>query len=248
MLVENKNFEYNFGRVFNGKDADIEDFPFIAAVNFDVDGVGYFCGSSIVEPTSLITAAHCVVDAEKVTIIAGSTRWRFGQREDTAQVRDSPRYLNHEDYDDFNLTYDIGLIFLDPSEPLDFSSAAVNPIKVAAEEPAVGDVVTAIGWGATRAFGPVSDKLEYADDLVIVEDQVVVDYFPGNEFILEQILCTYHMIDGTCGGDSGGPIIDQDGNLFGATSFGARNCERGPSCFSSVPHYREWIRAQGVDI
>jgi len=246
MIVETKNFNHNFGRVHDGKDAKITDFPFIAAVNLYIYGVIYFCGSSIAQDDALITAAHCVVDAEKITIIAGTTHWTSGQRDDTAQVRDSPRYQAHEDFDDFNLTNDIGVIFLD--EKLDFTSDAVNSIEVAEEDPLVGEIVTAVGWGATRSFGPVSDILEYADDLVIVDDQIVIDFFPGNDLKMEQFVCILNEVDGICGGDSGGPIINSDGKLFGATSFSARNCEVGPGCFSSVPFHRDWIRGKGIDI
>jgi len=58
----------------------------------------------------------------------------------------------------------------------------------------------------------------------------------------------------TCNGDSGGPLILNDGSntLIGATSFGiafsfgiALGCERGwPGVFTRVTSYLDWIEAK----
>jgi len=52
----------------------------------------------------------------------------------------------------------------------------------------------------------------------------------------------------TCNGDSGGPLIHNDGSntLIGLTSFGiALGCERGwPGVFTRVTSYLDWIEAK----
>jgi trypsin len=246
MLVRGKNFEHNFGRIYGGKDAEISDYPFVAAVNFDQNGAGYFCGSSIISEDTLITAAHCLADADEgsVQIIAGSTSWRAGTRDPGAQNIFASKVTFHEGYDANILANDVGIIYLGDNK-LTLSNS-VNTVSLAAAEPAVGDVVTAIGWGATSSAGGVSNQLHYADDLVIVEDKETTDFFRDEDLPMEMIICSFQGKDGTCGGDSGGPIVDERGQLFGATSFGNVFCETGPSCFSSLPFHKDWLRDNGV--
>ncbi len=85
-------------------------------------------------------------------------------------------------------------------------------------------------------------------ETVVKSDEYVQDQF-GNQFNYDHIVCTREVaIDdgsveshGTCGGDSGGPIIAPDGSVFGATSFGLVACALGPSCYTSAVFFKDFV-------
>ncbi len=130
------------------------------------------------------------------------------------------------------------------------------PITIAKEEPVPGDHCTEIGWGATCNFCSISDTLQYAEGIEVLTDEEVDAFYGGSGdpngdpndhvFVYEEFVCTEgrSSVDtgaGTCGGDSGGPAIDEGGFLFGATSFGSTTCEQGENCFSSVVYWKPWL-------
>lgn len=47
-------------RVTGGSDAGPGDFPFIVSLSEPEGGSGHFCGGSLLNPTTVVTAAHCV--------------------------------------------------------------------------------------------------------------------------------------------------------------------------------------------
>ncbi len=110
--------------------------------------------------------------------------------------------------------------------------------------------MTLIGWGAECATCSVSTTLNYVHGLLVRTDDVM-NIFAG-DIPPEQFVCTYGWTvgGGSCGGDSGGPGVIGDtgadghvtGPLYGATSFGAQDCVKGPSCYTSLSYFREWIR------
>jgi len=239
-LTLKKDFQKSFGRIYGDFEAAEEgQFPFIGHLQLNTLDGPFLCDSSILDDNTLVTAAHCLEDLIDVTVTAGAINWRAPGP--NAQIRVSDAFAAHEEFifSDNLVTNDIGYIKVD--EAFDFSGEYVQPIIVAANEPAVGSLVTAIGFGATNGspIASASNTLNYATDLVIVEDDQADIY--ANEVTFEQFVCTFQSDKGTCGGDSGGPIIDADGNLFGAVSFGSGNCEIGPSCFTSIPYFREWL-------
>jgi len=239
-LTLKKDFQQSFGRVYGDYEAaELGQFPFIAHLDlFTVDGE-FVCGSSILDANTVVTAAHCVEGLNKVTVRAGTINWREPGPE--AQIRESTVFGAHEDFtfDDNTVQNDIAFIKVS-EEPFELGGV-VDSIKVAANEPAVGSLASVIGFGATSGglFAPASDTLNYAVDLTIVDDDEADVY--TNDVIFEHFICTFQGDKGTCGGDSGGPIVDADGNLFGATSFGSGDCTIGPSCFTSLPVFRDWL-------
>lgn len=63
----------------------------------------------------------------------------------------------------------------------------------------------------------------------IVSSEMVCAYATGNR--------------GTCGGDSGSPLVHQ-GSVVGVFSFGVPPCGTHPSVFKRVAHHLEWIQSQ----
>ena len=63
--------------------------------------------------------------------------------------------------------------------------------------------------------------------------------------IHENTLCTANPAGrGSCVGDSGGPLIGQDGAQYGVVSWGVPPCATGlPDVYASVFHHLQWIQA-----
>jgi len=253
-------FSHTFGRIIGGTLANDFQFPFIAALYFEVTPESavtpdtkpgmYFCGASIINSLTLVTAGHCVVDAASVKIIAGTNKWREASNETEiakgAVVRDAIFFKSHEDYDYASIAQDIGFLKVDINDPLPVGvpnsngDIPIDTIELADNEAPAGSTVTEIGWGATSFFGDVSEELRFTETTVVDDDDTgSLD----SQDRKDQFVCTQSSPPhGTCGGDSGGPIVDQDGKLFGATSYGNIICAFGPSCFSSTVHWRPWLK------
>jgi len=239
-------FQRNFGRIYGGDLANEGQFPFAVHIQTRRGNQLYVCTSSILDANTLATAAHCLEDVTLITATAGSLNWR--EPGDNAQVLLSePGNFNyHEDFlfDSTIIRNDVGYIKLDGS--FEFNEF-VQPIPVAGAEPAPGDLITAIGWGATQSLGSAADLLSYVENLAVVTDETA-DIF-SNTFVYEQFICTFQASGGVCGGDSGGPTVNANGELIGATSFTAQRCETGPSCVTSLVFFSDWLRENAnVDI
>ncbi len=247
-----KRYSTRSERVHNGDEAFLGQYPFVAHVQMvQADGSSYVCTGSIVSNDIVVTAAHCIEDADSsvgITVRYGILNWR--EAPPTRMQENLFDYRRHE-YFTFNypMTSDIAYVRLD--RPLDFSTfdGEVNTITIDSNVADVGAWTTFIGWGGTTNTGSPSDILYYGSNIV-VPDTEAWDYYGSDSFVGAEFFCidsessTGH--SGTCGGDSGGPAISDinydSAYLWGATSFGsAEGCEHGYSCFTDVPYFRDWL-------
>lgn len=193
----------------------------------------------MVADDAVITAAHCLQNADFVEVTAGAHNLDVSEPEQ--QVRTSTDFILHENWNSFLVDNDIAMIFLDELfEPNNY----VRSIDRAKLEPAVGKDVTLSGWGQTCDNGCNLSSVLMTVTCPVLDDRESAGYY-GSDRDYAHIICIgSEGGHGACSGDSGAPLVNTETDeLTGLYSFGpAAGCESGyPHCFTSVTFYNDWI-------
>lgn len=129
---------------------------------------------------------------------------------------------------------DIGLAILE--KPIQFSDN-VQVIDWEKEHNDEGRDCMASGWGQTGASAPSPDHLQYVHLKVISNDECR----SRGQQVQDKDICTYTKEgEGTCFGDSGGPLIS-DGRLIGCVSRGIPCAVGKPDVYTRTSHFADWI-------
>ncbi len=235
-------------RVIGGTPATAADYPFIGAlIARDVDpGTGQSCTGSLIAPTLFLTAAHCVADtnASDWDVLFGQTQLSGsgGQRIPVTSLSWNPAFTAEL------VGSDVALVRLAraPVAPV-APVALIDQAHVAAIAP--GTSARVLGWGATRLDDDVQimpDDLKTA--VVTLRDDPTCAAGAGFPYAGATMLCADASPSGqgTCFGDSGGPLLVADGSggtlLAGITSWGlACGSVISPNVFADVLALRSWI-------
>merc|ERR1711894_475247 len=171
MKVDSKKMLPGIGRIVNGDDANVGDFPFIVRLSIDN---AYLCGGTLIAPDLVLTAAHCVSNSGSAEVTAGDAL--YYQSEPTEQTRSSSMLMPNSAYGPFFITNDVGLIQL--ARPFDINEN-VSPIALASASPVAGDQIIAAGWGKTCDSCGIATHLQQAT-LNVLDVQDCVDYYGSN--------------------------------------------------------------------
>ncbi|MEU5047672.1 S1 family peptidase [Streptomyces griseorubiginosus] len=189
------------------------------AMLIELDG-NQFCGGSLIAPTKVLTAAHCVMNAGDVSalrVIGGRTQvdGTGGTERKVASYRLDSRYGNP------GSAHDAAVLTL--NRPMPYRTVPVAGPKDA-ELAADGRTATVVGWGRTGP-GETGTRLKQAK-LVL---SPVADCRPYTDPDTDPaaMLCGMPRpgtTDSICPGDSGGPLIS-GGKVVGIVSSGNKYCD-----------------------
>ena len=210
------------------------------------------CGGTVLSPTVVLTAAHCLVDersrtirpADGVVVTAGT----FDRGSGAGVAVGARAVAVHPDYDPGAIRSDAAVIHL--AQPL-----AIAPVTLAGDGDAAlaapGATATFTGWGTTSGgSSEASPRLLTATTTVLDDD--ACQRLLGNGFSSAVTLCAVdagRFAASTCRGDSGGPLLTRrdDGAWvqIGITSWGSLGCDAHvPQAFTRVSAVAPWISAQ----
>ncbi|XP_055534402.1 brachyurin-like [Wyeomyia smithii] len=234
-------------RITNGQEATAGQFPYqIALLSTFAGGTG-LCGGSVLTNNFILTAAHCVQNAQGGTAIMGAHN--RNNAEDTQQrIAFSAAGIRiHAGYTPTNIRNDIAVVQLNSA--ITFNDR-VQPTRI----PAAGDGRLFSGMtGTVSGFGRTSDASQatsavvmFTSNPIMTEADCLSSWGNNGNIIQAQNICmSGEGGRSACNGDSGGPLTVQDGGSLqvGIVSFGsAGGCSIGmPSVYVRVTFFRDWI-------
>jgi secreted trypsin-like serine protease len=222
-------------RIINGTQVLQSDEQWRAIVSLRYN-TEHYCGGSLIAPTWVLTAAHCILAYAPTTIGVGNYSLS------SISPYSIKHSIVHPNYNSFTIDNDIALIEL---------NTAVTDIKVITldkNSTLAPDTTTwTAGWGDTdidpnQVFNP-SSLME-----VLVP---LVDFNTCNQayhnILTDNMICAGYMSGfyDSCQGDSGGPLaVEENGNTvqMGIVSSGG-DCAaaNSPGIYTKVQNYIDWI-------
>lgn len=175
------------------------------------------CSATIIAPTFILTARHCVNSASGVTFRIGSLdQTSGGTLANAVAVTRNP-------------SADLAIVRLDRSV-----QATYSPLGTTANV-ATGQTVQVYGWGATCTGQP---EINCQSRLLKVANVAVTSINGRDAF--GGIAVSARRVDGiTAGGDSGGPMFGA-GRQVGVASTSDRATRTN---YTNITRYRTWIRS-----
>ncbi|CAK2639416.1 Serine protease [Vibrio crassostreae] len=252
--------------IVNGSDASVTEFPSMASLfidRIDYDGTystGPYCGATILDPTHILTAAHCIYGDENAQLFTVVVP----QLQDTSQfpngsiekVRVSEVYYRSDYSNALSdlLRNDIAILKLESSLNIDAVNDVIYPLGFSTDlYRSSSENFVAVGHGDTRSGFDSTTILQKAA-LKYVDKATCINAFTDGSALTDNQICfngDYSpftgLFNGTCQGDSGGPVYWQDGSTYrqvGITSFGPDTCGGSStvtSVFTEILDYKVWI-------
>lgn len=224
--------------IIGGEPADDGQFPYLASL-YNVSEDSHWCGGSFVTESIILTAAHCIEDADEDT---------FTIRHGSVEL-DSPDMVEYEVTDLFipdnygsptEVSNDWGLMKLD--EAVTDVELVALPEGTEADEGPEFDVA---GWGLTEQSEYPNEQLWTEVDH-ITDEQCAESYGSSDWWDVDTMLCAGDFEQGgvgACSADSGGPLVNYDENgealLAGIVSWGQMPCGQPeyPTVFAQVSSF-----------
>ncbi len=260
-------------RVIGGTTASYSEYPAISwqvALQTTVGNLQRLCGGSIISPTHILTAGHCVRDLSAATqsnpqnmvAIPGQSRVGGSGARNVLRYFVDPTYTASRSQEQR-----IDLAIVEVTSPFSLDSrVAVIPMCNSSCY-AAGTPVIVSGYGETQSdqSSSTSTTLQYANLLAIDQTTCRLKFeqsFGCTACLPRTNVCAGpnppSTIKDSCFGDSGGPLVRDVGTvsapqfqLVGVVSSGTVPAGRSPSCgvageyglYVSVEQNQAWIRS-----
>ncbi|WP_330307321.1 MULTISPECIES: trypsin-like serine protease [unclassified Streptomyces] len=239
-------------KIIGGTETTITTAPWMAQLWYyddkgttdESDDLGFFCGGSVVSPTKILTASHCVKGYNWYkygAVLTGTAQLPTSDSSGNTDLHGGTvslplRQWNHPSYNATTVDNDIAVITLD-------RPVTAKPIRMTTSGDtasyASGTNATLYGWGRTSSTTQdISETLKTAT-LPIKSDSTcntaMKSVLGEDDFIEGHMVCAGTAATGSdtgtttaCNGDSGGPLIVKDsaGNprIVGVVSWGVEDC------------------------
>ncbi len=233
-------------RIVGGVPVPDGKYPFMAALSIENQEGFRFCGGSLIDPDSVLTAGHCIRGAESVVVEVGTTVISPSQ----GQVRAATTAFIHPN---FNLSrnHRFNAAVLELDSPV----TGIRPISIATarqdnlETP--GRKLTVAGWGVRVdvPFGLTNRMREVS--VPVVSDAVAQWAYASLSgrlrFFPDEMVAAGAEGKDSCRGDGGGPLFNVGTDRttqVGIVTYG-RGCARAgfPGVYTEVnnPEVRSFI-------
>jgi uncharacterized repeat protein (TIGR01451 family) len=241
--------------IVGGGPAAPGEFPWQAALLDASNGLWWGCGGSLISPTWVATAAHCVTSgpfaspsqALNVAVGRHTVDSNEGQRIAVAEI------IVHPGWNPW--TYDADIALLRLAQPAILTDTVQTiPLATAADAAlmAEGRLAIATGWG-TRTEGQQDfpDVLYKVTVPFVAQTACEFAYATTGNTITDNMVCAGLLQGGkdACQGDSGGPLVVSDDidsyKLAGIVSWGEGCARPGlPGVYTRVANFVDWIGLQ----
>jgi len=254
--------------IIGGQEATISQFPWqVYVVGRHEEGGGTVdvtsCGGSILNATTILTAAHCVdhesttttYAAEEFAVLAGASNVHEftelvaatgflvppsgAQASRVSKIRTDPYYAVLP-----NVKDDVAILTLEKGLELsEEKHAQAISLVQAGSTPAPGTTLSISGYGKQEgAESAQPNGGLYSTTLTAIGSDACREEVGVNSAVL---LCAQSPSSSTCQGDSGGPLVEGSPAIqVGIVDFGAKECPVGePDVFTNLaaPEVRDFI-------